>query len=112
MFVPPQTDGTKHPMTGKVLPTPYPRDFIYLLPEPEGYFGLKKMCPGDNASFTPRHLFEVGEKEAEFYRKNSTVRKLKDAIKPGLRDAIFDTFIALGMRYHREGKNRNFHHSM
>jgi len=112
MFVPPQTDGTKHPKTGKVLPTLYPRDFIYLLPEPEGYFGLKKMCPGDHASFTPRHLSEVGEKEAEFYHKNSTVRKLKDAIKPGLRDAIFDSFIALGMRYHREGKNRNFHHSM
>jgi hypothetical protein len=112
MFVPPFKDGFND-SAGKPIPTLYPRDFIYLLPEPEGYFGLKRMCTGDLPHW-PAHLSYVTEDEANFYRKNTTNPKLDTShtIKEGLQNAIFDAFIAVGIRFLREKKNRSFHQSM
>ena len=112
MFVPPFKDRLKD-VSGKPIPTLYPRDFIYLLPEPDGYFGLKRMCPGDIPHW-PAHLSYVEEDEADFYRKNTTSTKLHTShtIKTGLQNAIFDAFISVGVRFLRENKNRVFHQSM
>ena len=67
MFVPPKTDPLRDE-NGKYIPTLYPRDFIHLLPEPKGYFGLKKLCPYDEPKWT-NHLSKVDEKEAIFIGK-------------------------------------------
>ena len=107
MFVPPSKDTLKDNL-GNHIPTLFPRDFIYLLPEPKGYFGLKKMCPGDDPKFT-NHLIKVEEEEAKFYRKK---KKLKVAIKDGMKNSIFDFFIALGIHFIRKKKDPNFHQSM
>jgi hypothetical protein len=109
MFVAPEYDGTRFKPGGDMMPTLYPRDFIYLLPEPKGYFGLKKLCPGDEPKWT-NHLAVVSEKEAKFYRKN-TERRGTSEMFSGMKSSIFEYFISLGMRYIRKGSN-NFHHSM
>lgn len=110
MFVPPKYD----PLTdknGKHVPTLYPRDFIHLLPEPKGYFGLKKLCPGDEPKWT-NHLSEVVEKEADFYRRNTEKKGLKESMKPGMEKSIFEFFTSLGIRIIRNDGDSNFHHSM
>lgn len=110
MFVPPKFDPLRDD-NGKQIPTLYPRDFIHLLPEPKGYFGLKKLCPGDSPKWT-NHLSKVEEKEASFYRKNTEKKGLKEAMKPALEKSIFEFFTSLGVRIIRDDGNSNFHHSM
>ena len=110
MFVPPKFDPLRDD-NGKQIPTLYPRDFIHLLPEPKGYFGLKKLCPGDSPKWT-NHLSKVEEKEANFYRKNTEKKGLKESMKPALEKSIFEFFTSLGVRIIRDDGNSNFHHSM
>jgi len=110
MFVPPSRDTLKDDLGNHIL-TLFPRNFIYLLPEPKGYFGLKKMCPEDVPKFT-KFLSGVGEKEAVFYRENTEKKNLKEAIKTGLKTSLFDFFIAIGIQFIRNGRDPNFHQSM
>jgi len=109
-FVPPEIDRLKD-SSGLHIPTLYPRDFIFLLPEPQGYFGLKEMCPTTEPKWT-NHLHEVKEAEAIFYRKNTEKKGLKIGIKDGLKLEIFNFYISLGLRYFRSNQDLNFHHSM
>ena len=109
MFVPPEFDNLKNSNLDKV-PTLYPRDFIYSLPTPKEYFGLEKMCPGIVPKWT-NHLVEIKREEAEFYRKNTNIVNLENGLKQGLKNAIFDFFISLGVKCVRSD-SLVFHHSM
>lgn len=118
LFVPPEYDDMEY-KSAKV-PTLYPRDFIYLLPEPIGYFGLSRLCPGDEWEWTDV-LCKVSEHEAKFYRKHTEKLPVSSSLRPGLKASIFDFFISLGMKYNRRKIKyaskpgihpNNFHHSM
>lgn len=118
LFVPPHYDELE--FEGEKLPTLYPRDFIYLLEEPEGYFGLAKLCNADFPEWT-NHFCEVSENEAVFYRKHTTKIPVSESLKNGLKQSIHDFYITLGLRYIRRKLEattdasiipRNFHHSM
>ena len=118
LFVPPDFDDYEYQSVK--IPTLYPRDFIYLLPEPKGYFGLNKLCPGDEAEWT-NVLCRVLEEEAEFYRKHTETIPISKSLGKGLKSAVYDFFIALGIKYLRRKNKavtdsniipRAFHHSM
>lgn len=109
MFVPPEFDNFTD-SDSNLVPTLYPRDFIYSLPTPTEYFGLEKMCPGVVPQWT-NHLAEVKKEEAEFYRKNTNVVNLDNGLREGLYNAILDFFISLGVRSIRSD-TLVFHHSM
>ena len=116
-FVPPDFDEFEYQSVK--IPTLYPRDFIYLLPEPKGYFGLNKLCPEDEAKWT-NVLCKVLEEEAEFYRKHTETKPVSTSLREGLKNAIYDFFIALGIKYLRRkvksatdsSITKAFHHSM
>ena len=74
MFVPPKFDLLRDD-NGKQIPTLYPRDFIHLLPEPKGYFGLNKLCPGDeqNGQTICQRLKERGQLLQEKYREKGLI---------------------------------------
>ena len=59
--------GSPQGCSGKHIPTLYPRD-LSILPEPDGYFGLKKMCPGDIPHW-PHHLSLWKRKKRSFIEK-------------------------------------------
>jgi len=118
LFVPPDIDELEYQSVK--IPTLYPRDFIYLLPEPKGYFGLNKLCQGDEAKWT-NVLCKVLEEEAEFYRKHTETKPVSASLYSGLKSAVYDFIIALGLKYlRRKAKSvtdsnivpRAFHHSM
>ena len=118
LFVPPDFDEMEY-KSAKV-PTLYPRDFIYLLPEPKGYFGLNKLCPGDEAEWT-NVLCKVLEEEAKFYRDHTETKPVSTSLRDGLKGGIYDFFISLALKYlRRKSKSvtdpsvvpRAFHHSM
>jgi hypothetical protein len=110
VFVPPFEDHFE--IDGKKVPTLFPRDFIYALPTPEGYFGLEVLCKGDIPKEN-QFLQSVDEDEAIFYRKNADVKlPLDDGLRDGLKHATFDFFITLGIRFIRRDYDKDFHHSM
>lgn len=118
LFVPPEFDEMEY--NSVKVPTLYPRDFIYLLPEPIGYFGLNKLCPGDEWEWT-EVLCKVTEDEAKFYRKHTEKLPGSVSLRAGLKASLFDFFISLGIKYMRRKAASvsnpslvpiNFHHSM
>ena len=118
LFVPPDYDEMEY--GSNKVPTLYPRDFIYLLPEPIGYFGLSKLCPGDEWEWTDV-LCKVSEPEAKFYREHTEKLPVSASLHPGLKASIFDFFVSLGIKFiRRKAKHtakpsispHNFHHSM